>query len=131
MSVTAIADRFEIVREIGHGANGAVYEVIDRSSGQPAALKVLVGDDPDLAGRLEREGKALATLAHPNIVALVDAGRQPDGTPYVATELIRGSSLRELLDFGALPPRRALGIVRQLLEALDAAHAAGMIHRDV
>ncbi len=128
---TVIAERFEVVRVIGVGGNGAVCEVLDRSTGLPAALKMLVGEDSDLAGRLEREGKALAMLAHPHIVALVDAGRCADGTPYVATELIRGVSLRDALAAGAIPPRRALAVVCQLLEALDHVHAAGIIHRDI
>jgi len=119
------------VRVIGRGSNGAVCEVLDRSTGLPAALKIVVGEDADLAARLEREGKALAMLAHPNIVALVDSGRNQDGMPYVATELIRGVSLRDVLDAGALAPRRALAITRQLLEALDHANGAGMIHRDI
>src|SRR5262245_46884335 len=116
---------------IGRGSNGAVCEVLDRSSGVRAALKLLVGEDAELAARLEREGKALAMLAHPNIVAFVDSGHLADGTPYIATELIRGVSLRDLLDAGAVAPRRALAIVRQLLEALDHAHGAGMVHRDI
>jgi hypothetical protein len=131
MTGSVIADRFEVVRVIGRGGNGAVCEVVDRTTGLPAALKVVTAEDADLAGRLDREGKALAMLAHPNIVALVDVGRGNDGTPHVATELLRGVSLRDVLDAGALAPRRALAITRQLLEALDHVHAAGMIHRDI
>jgi serine/threonine protein kinase len=127
-----IADRYEIVRVLGHGGGGAVFEVVDRSSGEPAALKTLVAEDPDLAARLVREGKALALVAHPHIVALVDAGETADGTPYVVTELLHGRSLRDLLDTDpALDPRRAIAIVRQVLEALDAVHGVGMVHRDI
>jgi len=126
-----IEDRFEIVRLIGSGGGGAVFEVMDRQTEQPAALKMLVAEDKDLAARLVREGKALSLVAHPNLVALVDAGETADGTPYVVTELVNGRSLREVLDTETIPPRRALAIVRQLLEALDHVHAAGMIHRDI
>src|SRR5262249_35460664 len=119
------------IRVIGQGGNGAVCEVVDRSTGLPAALKMLVGDDADLAGRLEREGKALAMLEHPNIVTLVDAGRGADGRPYVVTELLSGVSLRVVIDTGALAPRRALAIVQQVLEALDHVHSRGIIHRDI
>ena len=127
-----IADRYEIVRVLGHGGGGAVFEVVDRSSGQPAALKTLVADDADLAARLVREGKALALVAHPHLVALVDAGETAEGTPYVVTELLHGRSLRDLLDTDpALDPRRAIAIVRQVLEALDHVHGVGMVHRDI
>jgi eukaryotic-like serine/threonine-protein kinase len=126
-----IEDRFEIVRLIGSGGGGAVFEVMDRTSEQPAALKMLVAEDKDLAARLVREGKALSLVAHPNLVALVDAGETADGTPYVVTELVNGRSLREVLDTETIPPRRALAIVRQLLEALNCVHDAGMIHRDI
>ena len=128
---SVIADRFEVVRVIGRGGNGAVCEVVDRTTGRSAALKMIVGEDADLAARLEREGIALGMLGHPHVVALVDAGRTAEGTPYLATELVRGSSLRDVLDHGAIPPRRALGIAQQLLEALVHVHGAGMIHRDI
>ena len=126
-----IEDRFEIVRLIGSGGGGAVFEVVDRTSEQAAALKMLVAEDKDLAARMVREGKALSLVAHPNVVALVDAGETADGTPYVVTELVHGRSLREVLDSETVPPKRALAIVRQLLEALAHVHDAGMIHRDI
>src|SRR5688572_725158 len=126
-----IAERYEVVRAIGEGGNGVVCEVVDRFTGLQAALKMLAGDDPELAGRIEREGRALGMLAHPHIVAFVDAGHDADGRPFVATEMIHGVSLREVLRNGALAPKRALVIVRQVLEALDAVHGAGIIHRDI
>ncbi|MEO8699554.1 MAG: protein kinase [Kofleriaceae bacterium] len=128
---SVIAERYEIVGLLGHGGGGAVFEVTDLSTGLAAALKMLVEADADLAARLVREGKALRMLAHPHIVALVETGTVDDGTPYVATELIRGGSLRDLVAAGPLEPRRALAIVRQLLEALDHVHSAGFIHRDI
>ena len=128
---TVIAERFEVVHVIGQGGNGAVCEVLDRSTGRRAALKMLVGENAELAGRLEREAKALEMLGHPHIVAFVDAGRSPDGTPYVVTELIEGVSLRTILDTDAMAPRRALAIIEQVLEALDHVHAKGIIHRDI
>ena len=126
-----IAERYEILRMIGRGGGGAVFEVIDQSTGRPAALKMLVGEDPDLSARLVREGKALGLVAHPHVMALVDAGETDDGTPYVAYELIHGRSLREEMDATTIEPKRALAIVRQLLEALDHVHTEGMIHRDI
>ena len=127
---TVIAERYEVVRVIGQGSHGAVCEVLDRTTDERAALKILIGDDADLMARLEREAKALAVLAHPHVVALVDSGHH-DGKPYLVTELIAGNALRSILDSGAIAPRRALEITRQLLEALDHVHAAGIVHRDI
>jgi eukaryotic-like serine/threonine-protein kinase len=128
---TVIEGRYEVVSILGRGGNGVVCEVVDRTTQRAAALKMLVGDDPTLAARLEREGKALGLLAHPSIVALVDTGRLASGSPYVVTELIRGRSLRDLLDWEPIDPRRALAIAHQVLDALEHAHAARVIHRDV
>jgi serine/threonine protein kinase len=128
---TVLQGRYEVVDILGRGGNGVVCEVIDRTTKLPAALKMLVGPDPTLAARLEREAKALGLLAHPHIVALIDTGTLASGSPYVVTELIRGRSLRDLLDWEPIDPPRALAIARQVLEALAHAHGAGVIHRDV
>jgi serine/threonine protein kinase len=128
---TVVANRYRVVRVLGTGSNGAVCEVSDQVTGRYAALKLLVGEDAERAARLEREGKALSMLAHPHIVELVDVGTLEDGSPYVATELVRGVSLQDEIDTTVIAPVRALAIVRQLLEALHHAHGAGLIHRDV
>jgi serine/threonine protein kinase len=128
---TVVADRYRLVGVLGGGGGGMVYEARDASTGKPAALKLLGAPDADLAGRLEREALALSRLAHPNIVAFVGAGHLEDGTPYLVTELIRGTSVRDALAFDVFEPRRALAIVGQMLDALAHIHGAGMIHRDV
>src|SRR5215216_5397378 len=76
---TLIEARYEVVSILGRGGNGIVCEVVDRSTKRSAALKMLVGEDRTLAARLEREGKALGLLSHPNIVALVGTGTLASG----------------------------------------------------
>jgi Tol biopolymer transport system component len=80
--------------------------------------------------RFEREAKAVAALAHPNILAIYDFGTA-DGRVYAAMELLEGTSLREQLAGGPLPPRKAMTFARQAAEALGAAHARGIVHRDI
>jgi serine/threonine-protein kinase len=128
---TVVADRYRLVDVLGGGGGGLVYQAQDESSGKLAALKMLAAPDAILAGRLEREAMALSQLAHPNIVAFVGAGHLADNTPYLVTEFIRGTSVRDALAFDVFEPRRALAIVGQILDALAHTHNAGMIHRDI
>ncbi len=131
---TTVAGRYRIRALIGRGSMGFVYEVEDATTGQLGALKVLlpeVARNPEIAGRLAREGKAMSLLSHRNIVALVDTGTLDDGTPFIITELAGGTSLRAVMDAGVIDPARALRIIRQVLDALEHAHAHGIIHRDV
>jgi serine/threonine-protein kinase len=123
---------YRIVGPLGSGTMGHVYDAEDISAGRHVALKVLhKHHQKELAPRFLREGKTLALLSHPNIVQLVDMGQLDDGALFLATELVAGESLRELMNRGAVEQHRALRIVRQLLEALDAAHALGVVHRDI
>ncbi|HSN27189.1 MAG TPA: serine/threonine-protein kinase [Kofleriaceae bacterium] len=131
---TTVADRYRIRALIGRGSMGFVYDVEDTRTGQLGALKVLlpeVSRNPEIAARLAREGKAMSLLSHRNIVALLDTGTLDDGTPFIITELAGGTSLRAVMDAGAIEPVRALRIIRQVLDALEHAHAHGIIHRDV
>jgi len=126
---------FRIDSLIGQGAVGSVYLAEDVQSGSAAAVKLL-GDE--LAGderfrqRFLRESELAASLDHPHVVATLATGEAADGRLYLAMEYIDGSDLRELLRReGALEPSRAIDLVGQVGEALDAAHAAGLVHRDV
>jgi len=125
---------FRIDSLIGEGAMGAVYVAEDTRRGGQVALKVLVRDlaeDERFRRRFLRESKLAASLDHPNVVPIVDAGEE-DGVLYLAMELVDGVDLRELLRReGRLDPGRAINLVAQVAEALDAAHAAGLVHRDV
>lgn len=112
---------------------GAVYEAEHVPSGRLVALKMLLPDLPnaeEVAERFVREAKAASLLDHPNIVEVVDLIPDND-TLYLAMELIRGQSVAGLLESGALKPRRALVITRQVLDGLSHAHHAGLIHRDL
>lgn len=122
-----------VVRDVlGHGGMGAVYEV-EAPDGARRAMKIALADLDDsgqAARRLAREGNALALLDHPNIVASID--RVADGGRlYLVMELVRGPSLRTLVARGPLPPRRALVLVRQILDGVEHAHGRGVLHRDL
>jgi serine/threonine protein kinase len=126
-------DHYEIVDKIGEGGMGAVYRARDTSLDRDVAVKVLPPSftaDANRVARFEREAKAVAALSHPNIVAMYGFGTA-DGVTYAAMELLQGRSLREHLDEGALPLRKAVEIARQIAAGLDAAHARGIVHRDL
>jgi serine/threonine-protein kinase len=136
MSLTAgaIVGRFRVTAPIGSGATGAVYLAEDSGTGDRVALKVLALDlteDERLRQRFERESTLAAALEHPNVVRTLEAG-EVDGALYLAMEYVDGPDLREILRReGRLSPGRALALVDQVAQALDAAHAAGLVHRDV
>ena len=125
--------RYEIRELIGAGGMGEVYRARDTQLDREVAVKVLpeqVGESPTMLERFEREAKAVAALAHPNILAIYDFGTA-DGRVYAAMELLEGVSLRERLADGPLPPRKAVTFARQAAEALGAAHGRGIVHRDI
>ncbi|HSJ94788.1 MAG TPA: protein kinase [Gaiellaceae bacterium] len=119
---------------LGRGAMSVVYEAHDARLGRRVALKVLAlsrdGAAP-LRERFLRESRLAASVDHPNVIPIYEAGEAGD-VFYIAMRLVRGTDLRELLAReGPLPPERALAIAEQVAEALDAAHARGLLHRDV
>ena len=125
---------FRIDSLIGEGAMGTVYLAEDTRRGGRVALKVLVrelADDERFRRRFLRESKLAASLDHPNVVPVLDAGEE-DGVLFLAMAYVEGSDLREVLRHeGSLDPERALSLVAQVAGALDAAHALGLVHRDV
>ncbi|OFJ55088.1 serine/threonine-protein kinase [Mycolicibacterium grossiae] len=125
---------YRLLRLIGKGGMGEVYEAQDTVKDRIVSLKLLsqnVSDDPVFRTRLQREAHAAGRLQEPHVVPIHDYG-EIDGTLYVDTRMIDGSDLRQLLrGFGPLTPARAVAIVRQVASALDAAHASGILHRDV
>ncbi|HEY6099334.1 MAG TPA: serine/threonine-protein kinase, partial [Anaeromyxobacter sp.] len=127
-----VAGRFELVREIGRGGFGVVYEARDRELGRNVAFKaVRTGDRAALREeRLLREAEAAARLSHPNIVTLHDVGRAEQG-PFLVLELLRGQTLADRLEQGPLPTREGLRIVVEIARGLAHAHAEGVVHRDL
>jgi TolB-like protein/tetratricopeptide (TPR) repeat protein len=128
----AVIGRFELVRELGRGGFGIVYEARDRELGRAVAFKAIThGPGPDPGEeRLLREADAAARLSHPNIVTLFDVGRTEHG-PYLVFELLHGSTLAQRLEHGPLSAREALRIAVEVARGLAHAHANGVVHRDL
>ncbi len=127
--------RFELLEEIGVGGMGSVYRAVQRSVGRYVAVKMLLPEHASNASglaRFVREANVIARLTHPNIVQLIDFGRDRQGNLLLVMELLEGEALRTLLRReGRLPADRAVVIAAQCLQALRTAHAAGVIHRDL
>src|SRR2546427_5977720 len=125
---------YEILALIGSGGMGEVYQAHDTKLGRDVAIKVLpeaFAHDPQRLSRFQREAKLLASLNHPNI-ATIHGLEESSGTHYLVMELVPGETLRErVAREGALPVEEALGIARQIAEALEAAHEKSIIHRDL
>ena len=119
---------------IGQGAMGMVYRVTNVALNRIYALKVLapeLAEDDQFRKRFQREMRIAASLEHPNVVAVHYAGEQ-DGLLFLAMDYVHGSDLRKLMiQHGALNPSRAVDVLTQVALALDAAHASGLVHRDI
>lgn len=124
---------YRVIEQIGAGGMGRVYRAEDTTLRREVALKVLSanpGGDGHAADRFLREARALATVQHPNLVAVYQAGVDR-GTVYLALELLRGETLEARLRRGALPPAEVVRIGDQIAAGLSAIHARGLIHRDI
>ncbi len=125
--------RYQIRSELGRGGMAVVYRAYDPEAEREVAVKVLPREllhDPAFRARFRREVEAVAALEHPAIVPLYDSGEH-EGQPYMVMRLMTGGTLADRLRRGPLPLVQAARIIGQLAPALDAAHAAGLIHRDV
>jgi hypothetical protein len=124
---------YRIEGVVGRGGMGVVYRATELALDRPVALKLIA---PELAGddsfreRFLRESRIAASLDHAGILPVYAAG-EADGELFLATRFVPGTDLRSLIDAGQLPPQRAIGLVGQVADALDAAHERGLVHRDV
>ncbi|MEC7524983.1 MAG: serine/threonine-protein kinase [Myxococcota bacterium] len=127
-------DRYDVLSQLGRGGFGVVYRARHAVVGNEVALKVLWpdhADDPRKVERFVREARAAASLGHPSIVRVLDAGAA-EGVTFLAMELLDGADLDDWIERrGALPVAEAAGIADELLSALEAAHARGIVHRDL
>jgi eukaryotic-like serine/threonine-protein kinase len=129
-----VGDRFRIVARLGSGGMGTVYEAEHRYIKKRVALKLLhpeTTSHPDALRRFEREALAASTIGHENIVAIDDFGRLPDGQVYLTMEFLDGLPLSDILQHGAIPLDQMLEVAIQTCHGLGAAHAQGIIHRDM
>ena len=129
--------RYELVRDLGRGNVGQVFQAVQQFTGRRVALKLVdpstpLGRRPELNARLVREAKALASVRHPGVVEVLDGGFLHDGTPFIVMEMREGRTLEGLLTArGRLSVEDTVALALQLASSLDAAHAAGVVHRDL
>jgi hypothetical protein len=127
-------EHYEIESAIGVGGMGEVYRARDTKLDRPVALKVIrdtLAGDPDRLARFQREAKLLAALNHPNIAHIYGLALGPNDTQCIVMELVDGETLHARLKRGPLAPDEAVGVVKQIAAALEAAHERGIIHRDL
>jgi serine/threonine protein kinase len=127
---------YEVIRMVGEGGMGRVYEARhQRLTSKRFAVKMLHPDlarQPDVVTRFQREAEASSVLSHPNVVDVFDVSSNVDGRPYIVAELLQGEELGNHLDrVRVMTASAAAHVVRQVCAALGAAHAAGIVHRDV
>jgi Tol biopolymer transport system component len=124
---------YEILALLGSGGMGEVYRARDSRLGRTVAIKVLpkeLSSDRERLARFEREARSASALNHPNIVTVYDIGESEAG-PYIAMELVEGTTVRELLVPGPLPVKKILSVGAQAADGLAKAHDAGIVHRDL
>ncbi len=132
-SSTTIADRYELGERLGQGGMADVWAARDLRLRRDVAVKFLSSDvatRSEPRARFEAEARSAASLNHPNIVTVYDSGEH-EGAPFLVMERLPGRTLADEIAEGPLAPERAQGVANDVLAALDAAHAAGIVHRDV
>jgi len=129
-----IGGRYEILLLLGEGGMGAVYKALDREVERTVALKLIrpeLASNPSILARFKQELLTAHQVTHKNVIRIYDLG-EAEGVKFITMEYVEGSDLRRILvDNGKLPPERAIETIRQVCKALDAAHTAGVIHRDL
>jgi serine/threonine-protein kinase len=125
---------YRLIRKLGDGASGVVWEAEHVELGRRLALKVLATEhasSPAALERFRREARAVGKLSHPNLVPILDFGKSLDGRVYLAMDLLVGETLDAKLKAGPLDWREAVRVGVAASQALEAAHAAGLVHRDI
>ena len=131
---SVVGERYRLVRKVGEGAMGEVYEAEHVHMRRKVAVKVLhrkFAADADAIARLRREAESTGTLAHPNIVEAIDFGRSADGHVYLVMEWLDGETLEVRIARGALDLHEAIDIAMQAAKGIALAHARGIVHRDI
>ena len=134
MTARVLDDRYRLDRLLGRGGLGEVHQAHDLRTGQDVAIKLMLPAMRALepaVRRFEREAQAGGFVQHPALVDVLALGAEADGTLYLVMELVRGEDLAKVIARGAVPPRRALGLVRQVLVGLHHVHSLGLVHRDL
>jgi eukaryotic-like serine/threonine-protein kinase len=130
-----VGGKYRIVRRIGVGGMGSVYEARHAGLGTPVAIKVLLSQlakVPTVADRFRREAQVSATLKHPHVIQVTDVDQLPDGRPYLVMELLKGQTLQEHMEQNkSLSREEAVDIGLQILLGLECAHGLGVVHRDL
>jgi serine/threonine protein kinase len=124
---------YRVLRRLGSGGMGEVYEAEDTKLGRHAALKFLsrsLSSDPQSLERFQREARAASSLNHPNICVIYEVDEH-EGRPFIAMELLQGSTLRQKIAGTVLPLDEVLELGIQICDGLDAAHSKGIIHPDL
>ena len=131
---TVLGGRYRLVELLGQGGMATIYRAHDNQLDRDVAVKLLrpeYGRDPEFGSRFRQEAQSAASLNHPNIVSVYDYGQDAAG-PFIVMELVEGEDLASIIRrSGALPPRQAARIASDAARALEAAHARGIVHRDV
>jgi serine/threonine-protein kinase len=130
-----LAGRYRLECPIAAGGVGEVWRAADQVLARPVAVKMLraaYAGDPETRARFRQEARNAGCLSHPGIAQVYDYGEAgPSGAPYLVMELVEGRSLAEVLAAGPLGPAWVMDLIAQVAAALDAIHAAGMVHRDI
>ncbi len=129
-----IGNRYRVVRRIGQGGMGAVFEAIDTATDRRVAVKLMrakFAGDAKVAARFSQEAHLSTMIQHDNICEVMDVGEESDGTPYFVMPLLEGRTLADAIKDGPLPTAKAASIATRVLAALGAAHRNQVVHRDL
>src|SRR5579863_2124130 len=129
-----LSERYLVEKELGRGGFGVVYLAHDtKLHGLNVVIKVLLDDHSDewIEKKFRQECEALARVEHPGVVGVKDRGQTPQGKPFLVIEFVKGVTLRSLITPGGMEVARAANLVRQIGQALSAAHDQGVFHRDL